>query len=293
VFDALAAAFNFVAGIITWWWQNVTMPAINGIVGAFQFFWGLVKPIFDLFWASIQIAGAIVMWLWNNAIVPAFNGIAAVMNWWWSNVVAPVIGFVVSYFQNTLAPIFTWIYQNVIKPAFDGIATVFNWIWSNIIKPNADFIMGAIHNIGDTVSRVFGAIGGIIKGAFNGVVGTVKGVFNNIIDAVNGVIGGINDVGGTLGKALGIDIHVSKLPRLAQGGIVSATPGGIQAVIGEGRYDEAVVPLTPEIKAAFSGTGRGGTTTVYQTVNTQETDGRIIGRQMSRELVKGLAGMTS
>lgn len=38
---------------------------------------------------------------------------------------------------------------------------------------------------------------------------------------------------------------------LAKGGIVRATPGGTRAIIGEGRYDEAVIPLKP-------GMGLGG-----------------------------------
>jgi hypothetical protein len=34
------------------------------------------------------------------------------------------------------------------------------------------------------------------------------------------------------------------IPYLAQGGIVPATPGGRLAVVGEGREDEAVMPLS-------------------------------------------------
>ena len=47
------------------------------------------------------------------------------------------------------------------------------------------------------------------------------------------------------------------VPRMAEGGIVSARSGGILATIGEGRYDEAVVPLKP-------GMGFGGTTVLRQ-----------------------------
>lgn len=42
---------------------------------------------------------------------------------------------------------------------------------------------------------------------------------------------------------------------LASGGIVPRTPGGIPARIGEGRYDEMVMPITPEYVAALGGGG--------------------------------------
>lgn len=41
------------------------------------------------------------------------------------------------------------------------------------------------------------------------------------------------------------DIQMLSMPQLANGGVVKATAGGIIANIGEGRYDEAVVPLKP------------------------------------------------
>jgi hypothetical protein len=39
--------------------------------------------------------------------------------------------------------------------------------------------------------------------------------------------------------------RMSGIPRMAQGGIVKSRPGGILANIGEGRFDEAVIPLRP------------------------------------------------
>lgn len=53
------------------------------------------------------------------------------------------------------------------------------------------------------------------------------------------------------------------MPRLEAGGIVSRRPGGILANIGEGRYDEAVVPLTPRITDALEGGGRRDPVVVY------------------------------
>lgn len=48
--------------------------------------------------------------------------------------------------------------------------------------------------------------------------------------------------------------------RLAEGGIVKATPGGVQAIIGEGGRDEAVIPLNDDNRGL-------GTTNINITVN--------------------------
>jgi phage-related protein len=95
----------------------------------------------------------------------------------------------------------------------------------------------------------------IFSGIWNGIVGIVKGVINSIIDAVNGVIGGINGVAGAVKDATGgaVNFTIGKIPRLENGGIVQAVPGGIMANIGEGRYNEAVIPLSPRNLDALSG----------------------------------------
>jgi tape measure domain-containing protein len=47
-----------------------------------------------------------------------------------------------------------------------------------------------------------------------------------------------------------------RVPQMANGGIVSRRPGGILANLGEGRYDEAVVPLTPQVTENLTGANR-------------------------------------
>lgn len=66
---------------------------------------------------------------------------------------------------------------------------------------------------------------------------------------------------------------------LAEGGIVQATPGGIQATIGEGGRDEAVIPLDEDGRSS----ALGGT---YITIN---VNGGLLGDQASaRELAMAL-----
>lgn len=239
VADVIAGAIKVVGDIMTWLWVNAISPALNAIGGAFSFVWGIVKPIFDIWWATIQIVGAVIVWLWQNAVVPAMQGIGVIFTWLWNNVTLPFTNFIVSVFRDTVAPVFGWLWHTIIKPAFDGIGIIFNWIWNSVIKPVIDLITKGIHVMGDAVGTVMDAIGGTISDAFNGMVSIVKGTFNTVIDAVNSVIGGINTVGKTIGKALGISIHISKIPRLASGGIVTAPTF---AQVGEAG-PEAVIPL--------------------------------------------------
>lgn len=95
---------------------------------------------------------------------------------------------------------------------------------------------------------------GIITGIAGNVWNAVKGLLNGAINKINAALEFRIDL--PLGKS--ISINPPNIPQLAKGGIVSKTPGGILARIGEGKYDEAVVPLDPATKRAMAGGGSGG-----------------------------------
>ena len=92
----------------------------------------------------------------------------------------------------------------------------------------------------------------------------MKGPLNGIIGLINGAIGALNSLSVTIpdwvplvgGQTFGLNLPT--IPQLAQGGIVSRRNGGTLANIGEGRYDEAVVPLTPAFMDALAGGGGTG-----------------------------------
>ena len=84
-------------------------------------------------------------------------------------------------------------------------------------------------------------ISGIFKGAINGILGFIEGFINTPINILNGFIDIINGAFGWIGVNLG-KIDTIKLPRLASGGIVPATPGGQIIMAGEAGEDEWVVP---------------------------------------------------
>ncbi|MEQ6899015.1 tape measure protein [Microbacterium sp. KR10-403] len=313
VIDAIGAAFNWlwtsvikpvadfignvirvVAAVITWWWQNVTMPAINGIVAVFQFMWGIVKPIFDLWIGVFKLVGAIAVWLWNNAVVPMAQGIAQIVSWLWTNAIQPVFGWIGDKMK-LVGLGFKILYQSYVKPAFDLIASAFQWIWSSVVKPIFDKIGAAVKIVGDAIGTAFRVAGDTIRAAFKSVVGFVKNVFNGMIDAVNGVINGINGVAGVVGDALGVDLRISTIPRLAQGAVIKSGSGGVVAQVGEGRYDEAVIPLGgaqfQRLAAALTEGSSGRGTQVNVEVNPAPgMDERTLGITAAREIDWQLRG---
>jgi hypothetical protein len=81
--------------------------------------------------------------------------------------------------------------------------------------------------------------------AVSGLISVFKTVFNTIGKLWNNSFGKISftipDIIGVPGR--GTSFSIPKIPALADGGIVKASPGGTLALIGEGGKDEAVIPL--------------------------------------------------
>jgi hypothetical protein len=81
--------------------------------------------------------------------------------------------------------------------------------------------------------------------AVKGLIAVFRTVFNTIGALWNNSFGKISftipDIIGVPGR--GTSFSIPKIPALADGGIVKASPGGTLALIGEGGRDEAVIPL--------------------------------------------------
>jgi hypothetical protein len=98
------------------------------------------------------------------------------------------------------------------------------------------------------VNAVFSGIKVGVDGsvtAVKGLIAAFKSVFNGIASIWNNTLGKIQikipDIKGLPGR--GQTFGIPKIPMLAKGGIVKASPGGTLALIGEGGQDEAVIPL--------------------------------------------------
>lgn len=151
-----------------------------------------------------------------------------------------------------------------------------------LITKNFDTIKQAVMNVYNWIKDAFSTIAAIgtsiLKGAVNSVLGFAENTINGFINLINGAIGAINKIPGVnIGK-----IGTLSIPRLAEGGIVKARPGGILANIGEGGQDEAVIPLDQLDDIA---TGRGG---AGMTINLNLTGIMSRSKADEREIARSL-----
>lgn len=250
-----------IGAAVTWLWENVLQPVFTAIGAIFEWVYNnIIVPIVTGILLYIGLWAAIITWLWETILSPVFKAIGDVFNWIYNNVIIPIVNGVIAYFQ-AWGQIITWLYSSIVKPIFDAVGAAFNWVWSSVISPVAKFISDAITNVGNTIRSVFSGVAGFIGAAFQSVLGVVRGPINALISMINNVIGGLNSVKvdipdwvpGVGGQRFGLSIP--KIPMLADGGVISASRGGTLAVVGEGRYDEAVLPLSPEVLGALGGGG--------------------------------------
>lgn len=93
-------------------------------------------------------------------------------------------------------------------------------------------------------------------------------------------VGGITTTSTGPGINIGDTSLMDRLPGMAAGGVVT---GPTAALIGEGRYDEAVLPLKPSLLEKLFGSGESRQTTVvanqniYGDINTREDDEDMFG----------------
>jgi len=132
-------------------------------------------------------------------------------------------------------------------------------------------------------------------GAVNGFLGAVEGIVNPVLDVINQVVVAF---GGTAGLS---SISLPKLGQLS----LSDSPGGrttrtgffaegavvtraTAAVVGEGRYPEAIIPLRPDVLA---GIGRGITGSAGNTnFNVTTSDPLLAAQAVYQRLGKAMVG---
>lgn len=127
--------------------------------------------------------------------------------------------------------IVNWIIDKV-----KGIGETFSNVWDNVKNGFLniwDIIKNTVSKIGTTIAD---AVGGTIKGVVNGIIGFAENTINGFIKAINLAIGLINAIPGVNITKL----NLLNIPRMATGGVAT---GSTLANIGEGKYQEAVIPL--------------------------------------------------
>lgn len=179
-------------------------PFTDFFVGAWQKIWGFLKAVGA--WFAGPFAGFFTA-LWGKIVAFAKGVWNAVLLYFgfWRGLFTRVIGWAVS-----------------------AVTTIWNK-FTSFVK---------------FVNSIPGKISGALSSMWNGLKSGFKA-------AINWVIGKWNSLQFTipsfsiLGKSFGGGtIGVPRIPQLASGGIVPATPGGMLVNVGEGGQDEVVAPLS-------------------------------------------------
>ncbi|AEK09832.1 endolysin [Mycobacterium phage Pixie] len=181
-FKVAIEALKGLGSVIGWLWQNIVVPAFNGIATVIGAWWSGTQIVWGAASTAIQWVGDKIGWLWRNVAVPAFDGIKLAVTTWWDGV-----KFIWDLFTGALDKIGQGV--GVFK---DGIVTAFN-------------------AVKDVITTVWNAVGGIWDKIVNGI-GTVT-------DALKGVGGKVaNALGLGGGYTGGYVTGGSVLPGYADGG---------------------------------------------------------------------------
>jgi tape measure domain-containing protein len=169
------------------------------------------------------------------------------------------------------------------KRSFTAVGETFTWWFGTIMPGVGASFMAALEELGVRTAEfgvafveVLKKVGEFFRIIVNGYIGIWESFINFFVNGLNTIIRGLNRLKVNLPATpfsgpLTIGVNIAEipnvsLPRLAEGGIVKAQPGGIFANIGEGRYDEAVIPLD----------GKTGMGNVYNiTINANVADARL------------------
>ena len=292
--ETATAVFQAIADFFTNIWESIKETAITVWTAITEFFsntWNGIKEtvstvfqaIADFFtgiWEGIK-EKAITVWTaiteflsntWNGikeTVSTVFQAIADFFTNIWENI-KQIFNKALEAIKNTINNVWNGV-KNVTSTVWNGIASVITGIVDGI--KNA--IGTAFNWIKDTITDVWNGVKDTTKSIWDSMVTIIKASVNGIISIINGLIGALNRVqikipkvpdwipgiGGMGGGTIGFNIP--KIPHLARGGFIKGgnpTP----AVIGEGRYDEAVIPLSESVlgKLAEMITSRMGTPAV-------------------------------
>ena len=264
----IASVFNMVQDV----WTSVLAPVFARFFDAIS---NLAK-IFGTLWSEwvgpvIQHIGDSLVKFWETTLRPIveniigiIGGLAEIILGLWNGVLAPLINWLFNVYGPLFVNVFNTIWDIVVSVA-SGIGRAINGVLE-IIRGLIDFVVGVFSGdwkrAWEGVVRIFkgvwDTIAGILSVPINIIIGGINLVLSGIAGAINAVVRAINSISinipdwipGVGGKHIGFNLKqvgTPKIPYLASGAVVTSPT---LAMVGEGKYDEAVIPLgnSPQMK---------------------------------------------
>jgi len=191
VWEWLKGALHTVGEVITWLWQNIAMPAFEGIGAVISGMWSITKTIWGALTTAVQWVGDKISWLWQNIAVPAFEAIGgAISNFWkgaqiiWDTFITVIgkVGDKVGEFKDGLVNAFNTV-KDVVMAVWDKIGGIIEKIGAGIGKVG-DFLKGAGGAVLNAVGLGGGANGGRVVAYAGG--GRISGPGGGRSDSILG-----------------------------------------------------------------------------------------------------------
>ena len=233
----LATAVGILVGVI--WAMNIAMTAnpIGVIIVLIGVLIGIIAYVI-IYWddlvASI-VNGAKSIGLWFGSIGAAIKKVFTDIGLWalgvWESI-KTIAGNIGNAFKNA--------FDNALKFARDKFDSFIKWI-KNAFNLGGQIFSGIV----DGISSIFKTVVNAIISGINTVVAAPINTINKALNSIRGItILGLSPFKGLWGNN---PIPVPKIPQLYKGAVVT---GNTIANIGEGRYNEAVIPLgqSPQFK---------------------------------------------
>lgn len=311
---------------------NPMTAAMYGVVSVFALSYlqfesvrEAVASLGDNFTRLATTVGAMFVTLWNSVLKPVFGNlfenlselykvhltkaieqfglfVVAVVDF--STTMLTAVMSVATFMEGTFGPVFTTVLNaagdlmNVVVGVIIDLLTAFMKTLTGVLN----FLTGiftadwkkAWNGVKDIFAGIISAIVAIFKGAINSLISFINSLVQGAYNVINGLASAIEDVLNAGSDITGIEInlHVPRppqIPQLATGGVVSRPT---VAMIGEGSYDEAVIPLgespqlaelVDKIAQAVHDEGSGGTSGGGATFDiTLELDGDVIYRNQQK-----------
>lgn len=251
-------------------WTKVVKPALEGAMKIIKDLCAIIKDWWEKYFDPVfRYIGDGIQKLWTEKIKPVIDKVISI--------VGKLVELIMALWNNPLKPIVEWVGKvlgpivvGVFKAIWDGVSWAIGLVMNilnsllGVLEGVIDFLVGVF--TGDWKRAFYGlvnilvGVGNFMISIFEGVVNGIIWLINSLIEAIwqgiqgliNIVLGAVEGIADFLGFDLDIKLNAQvpnipslNIPRIpevpmATGAVVT---GPTRALIGEGRYDEAVIPL--------------------------------------------------
>lgn len=233
--------------------RTVEQGVTNALVGLLDRLQAFVRdPQIQAWWADLQVRMRTIADEWLPRLKTAWEGLvkAFVENkeeiLTVLSIVGKVLGFLVTQGISQLGAFIA--YLGFVVRAVTGVKTA--------VGSAVDWITGKWNAFIGFFRRLPGAVGAAAAAMGNSISSPLKAAFNSIAGFWNATVGKLSfTIPSWVPNIGGRGFNMPDIPRLADGAIVRARPGGVLARIAEGGRDEAVVPLPRGVASAGLGGG--------------------------------------